>query len=135
MSSKNICQNCGVVLTERNRYMDGMCMECKCGIDWDDKLSVSNSNNISVIKHSIDPYKLFGELTMSHRDCEDVLVEIGKLVDSVANQVQKDPDILEEMLEDTSVLKDISLRLRAEEQYIQKYKDIVDKYILMLQTS
>lgn len=34
-SSITYCENCGVKLTEKNKYNDGMCMECKCGIDWE----------------------------------------------------------------------------------------------------
>ena len=41
MQDKEFCQNCGEELNENNKYMDGMCMECKCGIDWD---SNRNSN-------------------------------------------------------------------------------------------
>lgn len=34
---KQFCSNCGVELAKENKYMDGMCMECKCGIDWNEK--------------------------------------------------------------------------------------------------
>lgn len=34
---KQFCSNCGVELTKENKYMDCMCMECKCGIDWNEK--------------------------------------------------------------------------------------------------
>ena len=35
---KQYCNNCGVELTISNKYMEGMCMECKCGIDYQDKI-------------------------------------------------------------------------------------------------
>lgn len=31
----NHWQNCEDKLTDKNKYMSDMCMECKCGIDWD----------------------------------------------------------------------------------------------------
>lgn len=34
---KQYCNNCGVELTKDNTYMEGMCMECKCGIDYEEK--------------------------------------------------------------------------------------------------
>lgn len=34
---KQYCENCGVELTKSNKYMEGMCMECKCGIDYEEK--------------------------------------------------------------------------------------------------
>ena len=34
---KQYCDNCGVELTTSNKYMEGMCMECKCGIDYEEK--------------------------------------------------------------------------------------------------
>lgn len=34
---KQYCNNCGVELTASNKYMEGMCMECKCGIDYEEK--------------------------------------------------------------------------------------------------
>lgn len=37
IEKENRCQNCGDKLTKHNKYMDGMCNECKYGIDWEDK--------------------------------------------------------------------------------------------------
>ena len=34
---KQYCENCGIELTKSNKYMEGMCMECKCGIDYEEK--------------------------------------------------------------------------------------------------
>lgn len=34
---KEYCQNCGDKLTKENKYMEGMCNECKYGIDWEEK--------------------------------------------------------------------------------------------------
>lgn len=36
-NKKQYCNNCGVELTSDNKYMEGICMECKCGIDYEEK--------------------------------------------------------------------------------------------------
>ena len=35
--AKKHCTICGEKLTKENTALSGMCMECKCGIDWEDK--------------------------------------------------------------------------------------------------
>lgn len=131
---KNICQNCGDTLTEDNKYMDGMCMECKCGIDWKDKdgLCISNTN-VSIIKNIINPYDIFGKLTINHRECEDILSSAGSMVDKIAEEVQREPSNVEEFLNESSILKSLYIKISQGIIAMKEYEDSVKKYIEMLE--
>lgn len=145
MQDKDICQNCGAELNEENKYMDGMCMECKCGIDCDSRLDISSkdvagniifnndlsglsiSDSINVIK--TNPYLLFGVLTIDHRTCEDVFSEIGSLIDKLSLEIQYNPENIDNYLEETSCLKDMYNKLSYLSECINNYKNNINKFI------
>ncbi len=144
-NNKNICQNCGDTLTEDNKYMDGMCIECKYGVDYDSRIDIS-SENVSdslIVNHSsglsisdsikdtlyINPYLLFGVLTINHRTCEDIFSEIGTLIDKLSLEIQYNPENVNNYLEETSCLKDIYNKLAYLENCISDYKDNINKFI------
>lgn len=130
MQDKEYCQNCGVELTKENKYMDGMCNECKMGIDCDyvendEKLLISNNNSIV----NINPYLLFGVLTINHRTCEDIFSDIGSIIDKLSIQIQFEPSNINNYIEDTSCLKDIYNKLSSLEISIKSYKENVNRFI------
>lgn len=137
MQDKNICQNCGAELNEENKYMDGMCMECKCGVDWNSPSGVSflpTEDGLQIsdcIKtyNNINPYLLFGVLTINHRTCEDIFAEVGSIIDKLSEQIQFEPSSIDSYVEDTSCLKDIYNKLSSLEVSIKEYKDSLNKFI------
>ena len=83
--------------------------------------------------NKLDCYKLFGELTINHRTCEDIFSQIGNIIDKISNEIQYNPENIDEYLNENSYLKDIYNKLTFLNNCIDDYKNIVKINITRLE--